>query len=414
VGYTYDKAGNLVSRASTSYTYDGQDHLVAVNQAGAVTRFVYNGDGNLAQRIDPSGTVTDYVGDTYEKNLASGQETKRYMLGGTLIATSGGYLYADYLRSVVGASTGATVEYTPYGLYRNSTGVLPTDHQYQEQQNQAGIGLYHMGARWYDPTIGVWTQPDTIVPDPTDPLALNRYSFVEGNPLRYRDPSGHSNEAACQDPTGCPSQTLSSIAPASSNNDTPPNGEQGCSPDLPCNIITVPSDEYAAFLELLSEQGIEVGGAWAGASVVTLSAARGGNKPSQPSLPGSESSETSGNSDLGPLKARVDELHRLLGRVAGKMRTTAIVRAVRPDGSVVDIVASSEKRLDPEQRLALKTNEGEIEALTGLKGHAEDKALTTAELHGYQPLEVAASRDICPDCAAEGASQGAIPVSPLE
>ena len=48
-----------------------------------------------------------------------------------------------------------------------------------------------MGARWYDPTIGMWTQPDSIVPNPMDPLALNRYAFVEGNPLRYSDPSGH-------------------------------------------------------------------------------------------------------------------------------------------------------------------------------------------------------------------------------
>src|SRR5712692_10842339 len=47
-----------------------------------------------------------------------------------------------------------------------------------------------MGARWYDPSIGVWTQPDSIVPNPIDPLALNRYSFVEGNPLKYTDPSG--------------------------------------------------------------------------------------------------------------------------------------------------------------------------------------------------------------------------------
>jgi hypothetical protein len=48
-----------------------------------------------------------------------------------------------------------------------------------------------MGARWYDPTIGLWTQPDTIVPNPMDPLSLNRFAFVEGNPLKFSDPSGH-------------------------------------------------------------------------------------------------------------------------------------------------------------------------------------------------------------------------------
>src|SRR5262249_20194339 len=80
--------------------------------------------------------------------------------------------------------------------YRQSTGVLPTDRQFQGQQNQASVGLYHMGARWYDPTIGLWTQPDTVVPNPMDPLALNRYSFVEGNPLKYTDPTGHKESVA--------------------------------------------------------------------------------------------------------------------------------------------------------------------------------------------------------------------------
>jgi hypothetical protein len=33
--------------------------------------------------------------------------------------------------------------------------------------------------------------PDTIVPSPGDPQALNRYSYSANNPLRYNDPSGH-------------------------------------------------------------------------------------------------------------------------------------------------------------------------------------------------------------------------------
>lgn len=34
--------------------------------------------------------------------------------------------------------------------------------------------------------------PDSIVPDPTDPQAFNRYSYVRNNPLIYTDPSGNS------------------------------------------------------------------------------------------------------------------------------------------------------------------------------------------------------------------------------
>jgi hypothetical protein len=36
-----------------------------------------------------------------------------------------------------------------------------------------------------------FTTPDTIVPNPRDPQDLNRYSYVNNNPLRYTDPTGH-------------------------------------------------------------------------------------------------------------------------------------------------------------------------------------------------------------------------------
>ncbi len=49
-------------------------------------------------------------------------------------------------------------------------------------------------ARRYDPVLGRFIQPDTIVPDPGDPQSLNRYSYVNNNPVRYTDPSGHFSE----------------------------------------------------------------------------------------------------------------------------------------------------------------------------------------------------------------------------
>jgi len=45
-------------------------------------------------------------------------------------------------------------------------------------------------ARYYDPALGRFISADTIVPEPGNPQALNRYSYVYNNPLRYTDPTG--------------------------------------------------------------------------------------------------------------------------------------------------------------------------------------------------------------------------------
>jgi RHS repeat-associated protein len=86
------------------------------------------------------------------------------------------------------------IKYFPFGASRNSTGTLPTDKLFTGQRRDiatAGSELYYYGARYYDPNIGRFTSPDTVVPNPTDPQSLNRYSYCYNNPLKYSDPSGH-------------------------------------------------------------------------------------------------------------------------------------------------------------------------------------------------------------------------------
>jgi RHS repeat-associated protein len=81
--------------------------------------------------------------------------------------------------------------YYPYGVTRWSSGTLPTDYRFTGQREDGYIKLTVMGARWYDGQLGRWISPDSIIPDPANPQSLNRYMFVVGNPVRYRDPNGH-------------------------------------------------------------------------------------------------------------------------------------------------------------------------------------------------------------------------------
>jgi len=52
-------------------------------------------------------------------------------------------------------------------------------------------GLMDYKARFYSPYLNHFTQPDSIVPDPSNPQSWNRYSYALNNPIRYNDPTGH-------------------------------------------------------------------------------------------------------------------------------------------------------------------------------------------------------------------------------
>ena len=95
------------------------------------------------------------------------------------------------------------------------------------------IGLYYYRARWFDPRIISFNQPDTLIPDPSNPLDFNRYGYARYNPVRFRDPSGHAVDAGCET-VGCEMPKNPPLPPVDDqkNDDTNPN-------DL---LITFPED----------------------------------------------------------------------------------------------------------------------------------------------------------------------------
>ena len=49
-------------------------------------------------------------------------------------------------------------------------------------------------ARYYDPSLGQFVSPDTIVPDASSVLSYNRYLYTRGNPLNRVDPTGYKDD----------------------------------------------------------------------------------------------------------------------------------------------------------------------------------------------------------------------------
>ncbi|MDZ7414243.1 MAG: RHS repeat-associated core domain-containing protein, partial [candidate division KSB1 bacterium] len=203
--YCYDQNGNMRRRklGATTYTlsYDAENRLVGVS-GGASASFVYDGDGKRVKATVGS-TTTVYIGNYYEQTGAG--VTRYYYAGSQRIAlrrsgyaSDNGlfYVLADHLGSTAvtadasGTKTGE-LRYYPYGSTRSTWGTTPTTYRFTGQREESTIGLYFYNARWYDPVLGRFVQPDPLVPEPGNPQALNRYAYVLNNPIRYTDPSGH-------------------------------------------------------------------------------------------------------------------------------------------------------------------------------------------------------------------------------
>ncbi|PKN98986.1 MAG: hypothetical protein CVU42_08940 [Chloroflexi bacterium HGW-Chloroflexi-4] len=80
--------------------------------------------------------------------------------------------------------------------YKRSVVPREQSEQGHFQRNLPDTGLMDYKARAYDPYLGRFTQPDTIIPGAGNPQAYNRYGYVSNNPINKNDPSGHM---ACWD-----------------------------------------------------------------------------------------------------------------------------------------------------------------------------------------------------------------------
>ena len=195
-----------------AHSYDAEHQLTGVSGAATAT-FVYDGDGNRVKTafgatttVYPSTVLRAGVGNHYERDNGS-TVRKYYYAGGVRVAMrSGGqtyYLLGDHLggTNVTANSSGVQISkllYKPWGETRFSTGTTPTTWRFTGQREDATIGLYYFNARYLDPVLGRFISPDTIVPDPGNPQALNRYSYGLNRPTVLIDPTGHVAHPNCQ------------------------------------------------------------------------------------------------------------------------------------------------------------------------------------------------------------------------
>ena len=205
--YSYDANGNMLMGDGRIMTYDNENRLSTVRKNGATTSFVYDGDGGRVKKTVTNGsttTTTTYIGKLY---VCEGTSCSRLIYAGSqriaLVpeppsgrTASPSYFHPDHLGStgVLTNAQGVAEEhnsYRPYGQLHTHTGTSDVAYKYTGQERDPSTGLYFYNARYYDPVLGRFLSPDTLVQSPGDPQSLNRYAYARNNPLRYTDPSGH-------------------------------------------------------------------------------------------------------------------------------------------------------------------------------------------------------------------------------
>jgi len=173
----------------------------SVTSIQATTTFTYDGDGGRVKKT-VDGHTTAYVGSLFEKQ--GGTTTRHIFLGDTRICSATGtssysFYHGDHLGSTsdVTDKNGELIqhtEYTPYGEFSPSSAVTDprvTQYCYTGKLYDSSTELYFYSARYYDPSLARFITADTIVPDPGNSQSYNRYSYTEGNPINYTDPTGH-------------------------------------------------------------------------------------------------------------------------------------------------------------------------------------------------------------------------------
>jgi len=365
VTYGYDARGNMTSDGTNAYTYDVENRLLTASGPTAVS-LAYDPLGRL-QSTTVGTTATQYLysGTELAAELdGSGNVLRRYVHGpGTddpivwyegATLTTRNHLHADERGSVIATTdnTGSATTYTygPYGEPNNNNWT-GSRFRYTGQAAIPEAHLYYYKARIYSPTLGRFLQTDPIGME--DDLDL--YAYVSNDPLDKTDSTGNNGD-----------DILNGIDDVLMAN-----------PEVGGPLIDGVAHGVGAGFRALSAlfRGGEV-------AVTTAKAA---------------SAATRATEIAATMSARTQR---------------SVTIAVTETEEGVRVVSSSEGALRPAARAALK--EGEVAAKGEAGTHAEINGVNGAKAAGLKPTGTAASRPICPGCAAKLKKGNVSPLSPLK
>ena len=200
---TFDLNGNLATvtdaGGTTTYTWNDRNQLTAISGPSLTASFTYDSFGRRTGKTI-NGTTTNFVYDglnpvqeknsgTVTANLLTGLDIDEFFTRTDGVGVRA--LLPDALGStvVLGDGTGTLqtqYTYEPYG-FTTQTGAASTNSYKYTGREDDGTGLMYDRARYYQPRLQRFVAED--------PLRFrggntNLYGYVNGNPVRWRDPLG--------------------------------------------------------------------------------------------------------------------------------------------------------------------------------------------------------------------------------
>ncbi len=217
----YDANGNMTTATDgRTIAYDAENRPISVVKAGVKTCYIYGADGARLKKISDlaanqncatiPATVpqTVYFGPMEIENfkLAGAEKVIAFphpnvkLVNGAASANAS-YLHRDHLGSVraITGPTGARVEATVYKPYGERTPTINLTLAPEDREDKGWIGerfdpetgLQYLNARYYDPMMGMFIQPDWWEVTKPD-VGTNRYAYSFGDPVNKMDPGGNS------------------------------------------------------------------------------------------------------------------------------------------------------------------------------------------------------------------------------
>lgn len=200
---SYDHA-NRVTRVTNPATGETVGRYHYDDQGFRVRKTALDDDG-----VDRKETMllyaSMYFGVEIQKDVYTGEEIYNVLnniyLNGVRVAAmvptgEAAHFHTDQVDSVkvVTNDAGAVIsrmEYLPYGESWFREGDDRFAPKYNSQELDRESGYYFYNARYYDPEICRFVTADTVIDGEFDTQGWNRFMYVKGNPILYKDPTGH-------------------------------------------------------------------------------------------------------------------------------------------------------------------------------------------------------------------------------